>query len=124
MQLAHVCHTRSLRFDLSLSVCPITTVDSSAAKVWSLLAKPARYAEWWDATTDCVLPPGPVQLGQQIIAHSRAFGRRWPIRIRVVGVNASRRELDLRTSLPLGITILNHIVVAPVGGGSSRVSFG
>lgn len=109
---------------MSLNVCPIATVVSSAERVWSLLGDPAAYGEWWDATTDSVVPPGPARLGQQIDAHARALGRSWPIRIRVVGVNPIRRELDLTTSLPLGITILNHIAVTPVEGGRSRLSFG
>ena len=109
---------------MGLRICPVATVEAPAGKVWSLLDRPAAYGEWWDAKTDSIVPPGPARIGQQIDAHARALGRRWPIRIQVVGVNPIERELDLATSLPLGITILNHIVVTPVEAGRSRLSFG
>ena len=109
---------------MSLSVCPIAVVQSSADIVWALLAHPASYATWWDATTDSIVPAGPVQPGQQINAHARAIGRRWPVRIKVEGVDTSRRELTLTTALPLGITVINHIIVSPLDGSTARVSFG
>jgi hypothetical protein len=109
---------------LSLSVCPIALVHASADSVWALLAHPISYAKWWDATTDRIVPAGPVQPGQLITAHARAIGMAWPIKLEVEAVDASRRELTLTTSLPLGITIINHISVRPVDAGTARVSFG
>ena len=109
---------------MSLSVCPIAFVQASAGTAWSLLAEPARYAEWWDVITDSIVPAGPAQPGQQITAHSRELGGRLHARIVVESVDAGRRELNLTTSLPFGITILNHISVIPVDGNTSRVSFG
>jgi hypothetical protein len=109
---------------MSLSVCPIATVQASAEMVWSLLAEPASYATWWDARTDSITPAGPAQVGQEIRAHSRALGLNWPVGIRVEGIADNLRELNLTTSLPLGITILNHIKVIPAGEKTCRVSFG
>ena len=110
---------------MSLSVCPFAFVRSSADNVWAHLAEPARYAEWWDFITDSVVPAGPAQPGQQIAAHTRAFlGKSWRMRIVVESVNAGERELRLTTSLPFGITVLNHITVIPVDESESRVSFG
>jgi len=109
---------------MSLSVCPIATIHASVATVWSLLADPASYAMWWDATTDVISPTGPAQPGQLITAHSQALGRRWKVHIRVDGIDTARRELSLITSLPLGITIFNHINVNALDERTSRVSFG
>lgn len=109
---------------MSLSVCPIATVQASDATIWSLLADPAAYAKWWDATTDVISPTGPAQPGQVIRAHSQSLGRNWKVRIRVDGIDSVRRELNLTTTLPLGITILNHIIVNVQDDHTSRVSFG
>jgi len=88
------------------------------------LADPAAYAKWWDATTDVISPTGLAQPGQLITAQSQTLGRRWKVRIRVDGIDMARRELSLTTSLPLGITILNHILVNTLDEHTSRVSFG
>ena len=109
---------------MSLSVCPIAVVHASADSVWALLAHPMSYAKWWDATTDSIVPAGPVQSGQIITAHARAIGMAWPIKVEVETIDASRRELALTTSLPLGITVTNHISVQPVDADTARVSFG
>jgi hypothetical protein len=109
---------------MSLSVCPIATVQASSTIVWSLLDMPESYASWWDAHTDSINPTGPAQAGQVIRAHSRAFGLSWPVRIRVERVDAGLKELNLTTSLPFGITILNHIKVIPLDAYTCRVSFG
>jgi hypothetical protein len=109
---------------MSLSVCPIATVQASDATIWSLLADPAAYAKWWDATTDAISPTGLAQPGQLIIAHSQALGKRWKVSIRFDDIDTARRELGLTTSLPLGITILNHIIVNALDDHTSRVSFG
>lgn len=109
---------------MSLSVCPIATIQASATTVWSLLADPAAYARWWDATTDVISPKGLAQPGQLIKARSQALGRRWKLQIRVDAIDTDRRALSLTTSLPLGITIFNHILVNALDEHTSRVSFG
>ncbi len=109
---------------MSFNVCPVATVKSSLERVWALLSQPEAYGQWWDAHTDSVIPPGKAQPGQLIRAHSRALGVSWQVHIRVAGVDAIHHELDLVTALPLGITILNHIKVISVDGGTCRVSFG
>jgi hypothetical protein len=109
---------------MSMNVCPIATVHASDAAVWSLLADPASYAKWWDATTDIISPTGPAQPGQLIIAHSQALGRRWQVCIQVDSIDSVKRELQLTTTLPLGITVINHIVVRGLNPNSCCVSFG
>jgi hypothetical protein len=109
---------------MSLSVCPIATVQASAEAVWSLLSEPDSYASWGDADTAMITPQGSAQSGQEISAHSRALGLSWSVHIRVESVDANLKELSLTTSLPLGITILNHIKVIPFDANTCRVSFG
>ena len=81
---------------MSFSACPIATVEAPVERVWSLLADPAHYARWWDAsgvetqdetqdfageTQDfasvqhLITPEGPAQPGQKIYARTRGLGR-------------------------------------------------
>jgi len=109
---------------MSLNACPIATIQAPASHVWGFLAEPSHYGQWWDAQTLRILPPGSVQAGQQIEAQSRALGRDWAVHITVVRVEASERQLDLTTRLPLGITVYNHITCTPVDDQTCRVAFG
>ena len=109
---------------MTISVCPIAVVQAPPERVWSLLSEPASYALWWDAETLSIVPAGPAQPGQTINAQTGALGRKWPVRITVNAVDAARRTIDLTTRLPLGITVANHITVAPLESAASRVTFG
>ena len=109
---------------MTVSVCPIAVVNAPPERIWSLLSEPASYALWWNADTRTITPPGPAQPGQTILAETRELGRTWPVRITVTSVDAAKHAIDLTTRLPLGITVHNHITVAPVEGGAGRVSFG
>jgi len=109
---------------MSLSTCPIATIDAPAERVWQLLANPVRCADWWDAQTHSIIPEGPAQPGQQILAQAIALGRRWDIHISVQAITPEKRQLDLVTRLPLGITVYNHISCTPLDEQHARVSFG
>ena len=109
---------------MPISVCPIATVAAPAERVWAALMAPEQYGEWWDARTERVEPPGPARPGQTVASSSRALGRRWPVTTEVLAVDDDRRALDLRTTLPLGIVVQNHILVQPIDARSSRVTFG
>ena len=109
---------------MTVSVCPIAIVNAPPERIWALLSDPASYGVWWNADTRTITPSGPAQPGQTILAETRELGRTWPVRITVTGVDAAKRALDLTTRLPLGITVYNHITVAPAPGGAGRVSFG
>ena len=109
---------------MTLSVCPVATVDAPVERVWALLADPASYAEWWDARTERIEPPGPATPGQVITASAIGLGRRWPVTLRVVGVDDTRHALDLRTALPLGIMLDNHLLCQPLDADTTRVTFG
>jgi len=111
---------------VSLSTCPIATVHASADQVWSLLSAPERYALWWDAETRAIIPAGPAQPGQRIYAEPRALGRPWKVNIvvEVEQVDEAQRSLQLKTQLPLGITVYNHITCTPLDSATCRVAFG
>lgn len=93
-------------------------------RVWAVLTETENYGQWWGAATLRVDPAGPARPGQTVQARGRALGRTWPVSVRVLGVDAPRRTLDLETVLPLGITVRNHIVCTPLGASRCRLSFG
>lgn len=59
---------------MSFSSCPVATVEAPIDQVWSLVANPVHYAQWWDAQTRSIVPGGPAQPGQQIFAQTTALG--------------------------------------------------
>jgi len=111
---------------MSLSTCPIATVEAPVEQVWQLLADPYNYALWWDAGTWTwsIEPPGPAKPGQRITARARALGKDWDVRITVASIDPDKRALDLTTQLPFGITVHNHIVCGTLDNQHCRVSFG
>lgn len=109
---------------MTLSVCPIATVQAPVERVWALLSDPASYAEWWNARTERIEPPGPATPGQVIAASAVGLGRRSPVTLRVVGVDDARHALDLHTALPLGIVLDNHIRCQPLDTETTRLTFG
>ena len=109
---------------MSFSTCPIATINAPIEQVWRLLADPSRYALWWDAKTVSIVPEGPAQAGQQIFATTSALGKQWDVRLTVEAVSAKKRQLDLLTQLPLGITVHNHITCIPLDNQRTYVSFG
>lgn len=109
---------------MSLSVCPIATVQAPAERVWKYLSEPANYALWWDAETRRIAPQGPAQAGQKIFAQTKALGKWWNVTVLVEEVNAADRRIHLKTMLPFGITVYNRISCSTIDRTSSRVSFG
>jgi hypothetical protein len=109
---------------MSFTTCPVATVNAPADQVWNLLDTPANFARWWDADTCAIIPEGPAQPGQRIIAETSEFGRDWKLSLQVERVDEANRQLDLTTSLPFGITLHNHFTCSPVGEAQCLVSFG
>jgi ligand-binding SRPBCC domain-containing protein len=112
---------------MSISTCPIATVDAPVEQVWRLLADPNNYGLWWDAETRwqfAMEPAGPAQPGQRITARTRALGKNWDVQITVASIDPEKRALDLTTQLPFGITVHNHIVCGTLDNRRCRVSFG
>ncbi len=109
---------------MGVSVCPIATVNAPVEQVWALLSEPDNYARWWDAQTRSIEPKGSARPGQEILAQSKAFGKGWNVTISVERVDNSKRQIDLTTSLPLGVTVHNHVVCAPLDRAMCCVTFG
>jgi hypothetical protein len=109
---------------MSFATCPIAIVDAPVWRVWRLLADPSCYALWWDAQTHSIIPEGPAQPGQQIVAQTVALGRRWDVHITVRAATPEKHQLELVTRLPLGITVLNRITCTSLDSQHTRVSFG
>jgi hypothetical protein len=95
---------------MSISTCPIATVEVPVGQVWQLLADPYNYALWWDAETCSVEPAGPAMSGQRISARTRALGKDWDVQNTVASTELDKRALDLTTQLPFGIMVNSHIV--------------
>ena len=94
---------------MSVSACPIVTVNAPIERIWGLLSEPASYALWWDAQTRSIVPEGPAKAGQKIYAQTKALGKQWAVNILVELVDAGNHQIQLTTLLPLGITVHNHI---------------
>lgn len=109
---------------MTLSTCPVAIVDAPIDQVWSLLANPVQYARWWDAHTRSIVPEGPAQPGQQICAQTVALGIHWAVHVTVQAVASEKRQLDLLTQLPFGISVHNHIGCSSLDSRHTRVSFG
>ncbi len=110
---------------MSFSPCPIATVNAPADQVWRLIADPAQFDMWWEAHTRSIVPAGPAQPGQQIIAQAGVLGIQWDaVHITVQAVTPEKRQLDLFTRLPLGISVHNHLTCLPIDDRHTRLSFG
>ncbi len=109
---------------MTFNTCPIAIVLAPVEQVWRLLANPSQYALWWDAQTVSITPAGPAQAGQRIVAQTTALGKRWGVHLTVRAVEPEKRQLDLLTQLPLGITVYNHITCTGLNAHQTRVSFG
>ncbi|HEX6799579.1 MAG TPA: SRPBCC family protein [Ktedonobacterales bacterium] len=109
---------------MAVSVCPIATVAAPADAVWAVLTAPEAYGEWWQARTERVKPPGAAAPGQRVTASVRRLGMHLPVTVDVLARDAAARALDLRTALPFGLVVRNHVVVAPLDTRSSRLTFG
>ncbi len=110
---------------MSFRTCPMATVNAPVDRVWSLLANPSQYDLWWEVRTRSIVPEGPAQPGQQIVAQTSALGRQWDVvHLTVQGVEPQTRQLDLLTRLPFGISVRNHIACQVLDGQHTRVSFG
>jgi polyketide cyclase/dehydrase/lipid transport protein len=110
---------------MSFSTCPVATVNAPVDQVWRLLADPGQYDSWWEVRTRSIVPEGPAQPGQQIVAQTSALGRHWDVvHLTVQAIEPEKRQLDLLTRLPFGISLRNHITCQPLDSKHTRVSFG
>jgi hypothetical protein len=109
---------------MSMSTCPIATIDAPIDRVWDLVADPSRYDLWWEARTVSIVPEGPAHAGQRIVGRVGALGLYAAVRLTVESVQPEKHQLVVLTHLPLGITAHNHITCTQLGEEQTRVSFG
>lgn len=109
---------------MPVSVCPAAIVAAPAEVVWSLLMRPETYDLWWDAHTERITPEGPATPGQVITAWASGLGKRWEVRAEIGQIDAEKRQIDITTTLPLGVQAHNHLSCAPLDASSSRLQFG
>lgn len=109
---------------MSVFICPIANINAPLERVWSFLSEPENYALWWDANTRSISPAGSAHPGQKIMAKSSAFGKQWEVNILVEGVDEQKHQLHLKTMLPLGITVFNHITCMAIDSTVTQVTFG
>ena len=109
---------------MPVSVCPSAVVAAPAEVVWSMLMRPETYDLWWDAHTERITSEGPATPGQVVTAWTSALGKRWDVRLEIEQIEADKRQIDITTTLPLGIQVHNHISCAPLDASSSRLQFG
>jgi uncharacterized protein YndB with AHSA1/START domain len=105
---------------MTLSTCPIATINAPIESVWKLLAEPANYDLWWDAKTRSIDPQGRAQEGQRV--HAKAGG--FNIFLTVDAVDESKHKIDFTTKFPFGITDFNHLTCTALTSSTTQVSFG
>ena len=108
---------------MPITTRPAAMIEAPADEVWARLSEPTAFGAWLDARIERVSPPGPVSEGQVIEGSSPGPAWRWPVRIEVLGVQADRHRLRLRTTLPLGVEATHQIVVLTFGERATRVQF-
>lgn len=71
-----------------------------------------------------VTPPGPATPGQVVSGWSKALGRKWLVSMTIEALDAQKRQMLLRTTLPLGIVVQNQITCVPLDATLCRLQFG
>jgi uncharacterized protein YndB with AHSA1/START domain len=105
---------------MSISTCPVATINAPIERVWDLLAEPANYDLWWEAKTRSIVPEGRAQAGQRV--HAKAGG--FNILLTVDAVDESEHKIDFTTKFPFGMTGSNHLTCAALPNSTTQVSFG
>ncbi len=109
---------------MSVSVCPIAIVEAPVERVWNFLSVPANYALWWEAQTRSITPEGSAQPGQRVYAQLEGLGMQFDLNLWVEGVEPDKHLIHLKTMLPFGITVFNHITCTRIDDRTCQVSFG
>jgi uncharacterized protein YndB with AHSA1/START domain len=105
---------------MTISTCPIATINAPIERVWEFLAEPANYDLWWDAKTRSIVPEGRAQVGQRVYAKAGGFN----ILLTVDAVDESKHKIDFTTKFPFGITGFNHLTCTALPNSTTHVSFG
>jgi ligand-binding SRPBCC domain-containing protein len=106
-----------------VNVCPAATTSAPPDRIWSVLTDMTRLEEWNDARFVSADPPGAMSAGQVINLTAPGFGRNWPVRFDVKGVDPGKRWLDLMVYLPLGLNNHEYITLTEMPNGGTLVRF-
>ena len=109
---------------MALSVCPAAICHAPAQRVWGQLEDPLSYGSWSDTWVEDVVPPGPVQAGQQVLMRAPRRGRWFKVRFLIKRVDPVAHVLELRAQFPFGLVLETRIAVTPIDDSSSRVQYG
>ena len=109
---------------MTVSVCPSAIVEAPVQRVWELLTSPEALDTWSDATLVAADPDGPARPGQRLRLATTAFGRRLPVTIDVLDVDAERHLLHLRVDAPFGLVNDETVTMTPIGDQRTLVRFG
>ena len=94
-----------------VNVCPAAMSKAPPDRFWEILIDPKAYERWTDARFLSAQPPGQVRAGTVIQMKAPGFGREWPLRLEVTGLDPDRRWIDVIAHLPLGIANHEHLTL-------------
>ena len=107
-----------------VNVCPSRIARATPEQVWRVLTTPERYGEWLqDAEVVEVRPPGSARPSQRIELSASWLGRHWSAVIEVGAIDPNRRWIELIAHLPFGIVNYEHVTVAELDDGRTRIGF-
>ena len=106
-----------------VNVCPAATSKAPPDRFWEILIDPKAYELWADARLLSSEPPGPVRAGTVLRMMAPGFGREWPVRLEVPGLDSNRRWIDIVVHLPLGIVNQEHLTLAERPDGGTLIRF-
>jgi ligand-binding SRPBCC domain-containing protein len=109
---------------MTVTVCPVATINAPIERVWSLLIDPGKWTDWSTGRLEAARPDGPLHVGQQLYFSSRAFGRRWHAVTTVRSVAAEQHSLDVDVSVPFGIVNHEHLSLVSLPEDRTYVQFG
>ena len=109
---------------MGVSVCPTAVIDAPIERVWALVADPAQWEQWADATLEYADPPGPARPGQTFVVSSVGLGRRWRFPFTVDAVDEARHRLRVTAHFPLGVVEHTQIGCMALDEGRCRVTYG
>jgi len=106
-----------------VNVCPAATSEAPPDRFWEILIDPKAYELWADARLISSEPPGPVRAGTALRMKSPGFGRQWPVRLDITGLDPDRRWIDIVARLPLGIENHEHLTLTEMPDGRTLIRF-
>ena len=106
-----------------VNVCPAATSKAPPDRFWEILLDPKAYERWTDARFISSEPTGPVRAGTVIRMKAPGFGRAWPVRLEVTGLDPGRRWIDIVVYLPLGIDNHEHLTLTEMPDGGTLIRF-